>query len=83
MRPDKANLILLAANFQWRGIPVDVAVAVGARPKDKAIKWLQDFCLASRRPLIFQTDGEWIAYGPPQFQAEMAERLSSGKNPWT
>jgi hypothetical protein len=83
MRPDKANLILLAANFQWRGIPVHVAVAVGPRPKEKAINWLKEFCLQSQRPLIFQSDGEWTAYGPPQFQTEMAERLSSGKNPWT
>jgi hypothetical protein len=83
MRPDKANLILLPANFRWRGIPVHVAVAVGARPKDKAINWLKDFCLKSHRPLVFQMDDEWIAYGPPQFQTEMAERLSGGKHPWS
>ena len=82
MRPDKANLILLPANFQWRGIPVHVAVAVGARPKDKAINWLKDFCRKSHRPLIFQMHDEWIAYGSPQFQTEMAARLSSGKQPW-
>jgi hypothetical protein len=83
MRPDKANLILLPGEFQWRGIPVHVAVAVGARPKDKAVKWLKEFCLKSQRPLEFQTDGEWIAFGPPQFQTEMAERLAGGKAPWT
>lgn len=83
MRPDKANLILLPANFRWRTIPVHVAVAVGARPKDKAIRWLKDFCLESHRPLIFQCDGEWSAYGPPQFQTEMAERLSRGEQPWS
>ena len=83
MRPDKANLILLPANFRWRGIPVHVAVAVGARPKDKAIKWLKDFCLASRRPLIFQTEGEWIAYGPPEFQSQMSARLASGEQVWS
>jgi|SRR5712672_1918964 len=82
-RPDKANLILLPANFQWRGIPVHVAVAVGPRPKDKAINWLRDFCLKSHRPLIFQMDGEWIAYGPPQFQTEMPKRLSNGEHPWS
>jgi hypothetical protein len=83
MRPDKAKLILLPASFQWRGIPVHVAVAVGARAKEKAIDWLRGFCLKSRRPLVFQMDGEWIAYGPPQFQAEMAERLAAGDRPWT
>jgi len=29
MRPDKADLILVPANFFWRGLPVDVAVAAG------------------------------------------------------
>src|SRR5207302_526051 len=29
MRPDKSDLILLASNFSWRGLPVDVAVPVG------------------------------------------------------
>ncbi len=57
--------------------------AVGPRPKDKAINWLRDFCLKSHRPLIFQMDGEWIAYGPPQFQTEMAKRLSNGEHPWS
>lgn len=83
MRPDRANLILLPANFQWRGIPVHVAVAVGARPQADAIDWLKEFCLTSKRPLMFQFDGEWIAYGPPLFQTEMAARLSSGKDPWS
>ena len=31
MRPDKSDLILLAANFAWHGLPVDVAVAAGDR----------------------------------------------------
>ena len=43
MRPDKSDLILLAANFVWRGLPVDVAVTAGARPKKKALDWLMKF----------------------------------------
>jgi hypothetical protein len=88
MRPDKANLILLASNFQWRGVPVHVAVAVGARPKEKAINWLKEFCRQSQRPLIFQTDGEWIAYGPPRFQGFPnyllpGFRTALSKNSWS
>ena len=36
MRPDKSDVILLAANFFWKGLPVDIAVAAGRRPKQKA-----------------------------------------------
>jgi hypothetical protein len=31
MRPDKSDMIMLAANFLWHGLPVDVVVAAGAR----------------------------------------------------
>ena len=43
MRPDKSDLIMLAANFVWHGLPVDVVVAAGARPKKKALDWLMKF----------------------------------------
>ena len=33
MRPDKADMIMLAANFFWHGLPVDVIVAAGPWPK--------------------------------------------------
>src|SRR5664280_2676368 len=35
MRPDKSDMIMLAANFFWHGLPVDVVVAAGDRPKRK------------------------------------------------
>ena len=61
MRPDKSRLILLAANFIWRGLTVDVAVAVGERPKTKALDWMQRFSAETRRPLIYQIDDAWFA----------------------
>ena len=33
-------MIMLAANFFWRGLPVDVVVPVGKQPKQKALDWL-------------------------------------------
>jgi hypothetical protein len=39
MRPDKSDMIMLAANFFWNGLPVDVVVAAGNRPKRKALDW--------------------------------------------
>jgi hypothetical protein len=83
MRPDRSNLILLAANFMWRGLPVDVAVTAGERPKTKALEWLKTFCAAHKRLLLYQLAEEWYAFGPPAFQIEMQERIGRGERPWT
>jgi len=36
-------MLMLAANFAWQGLPVDVIVAVGDRPKKKALDWADEF----------------------------------------
>jgi hypothetical protein len=82
MRPDKSDLIMLAANFSWRSLPVDVAVAAGAHPKKKALDWLLAFSAAHKRLLIYQMDGEWFVFGPPAFQAEISQRIQRGETPW-
>jgi len=82
MRPDKAQLILLAANFMWQGQPVDIAVPVGDGPKPKALDWLKKFCSSRRRMLLYQIKDEWFAFGPPAFQSEMYERIGKGLTPW-
>ena len=82
MRPDKSGMIMLAANFMWQGLPVDVIVPVGTRPKQKALAWLMQFSAERRRPLLYQLDGEWFAYGPPAFQTEISERIQRGDTPW-
>jgi hypothetical protein len=84
MRPDKADMILLAANFSWRGLPVDVAVAVRDRPKQKALDWLTKFSSEKKRLLIYQLDGDWFAFGPPGIpgrnrRANRAGREALGK----
>jgi hypothetical protein len=43
MRPDRSDMIMLAANFAWYGLPVDVLVAAGDRPRKKALDWLMKF----------------------------------------
>jgi hypothetical protein len=75
-------MIVLAANFTWHGLPVDVAVAAGARPRQKALDWLMKFSAEKKRPLLYQMQEEWFAFGPPAFQAEMAERIGRGETPW-
>jgi hypothetical protein len=82
MRPDKSDMIMLAANFFWRGLPVDVLVAVGDRPKKKAMDWLMKFSAEKKRLLIYQVKEDWFAFGPPAFQAEVSERIARGEKPW-
>jgi hypothetical protein len=83
MRPDKSDLIMLAANSFWQGLPVDVIVAASRRPKQKALDWLMKFSTENRRCLIYQIDEEWFAFGPPAFQAEISGRVSRGEKPWS
>jgi hypothetical protein len=82
MRPDKSDMIMLAANFFWHGLPVDVVVAAGDRPKKKALDWLMKFSSENKRLLIYQMGEEWFAFGPPAFQAEISERIGRGEKPW-
>jgi len=83
MRPDRSNMIMLAANFAWEGLPVDVIVAVGDRPKKKALDWLMQFCAEQRRCLVYQIGEDWFAFGPPAFQSEIAQRVRRGDKLWS
>jgi hypothetical protein len=82
MRPDRSNMLMLAANFAWQGLPVDVIVAVGDRPKKKSLDWLMNFNAAHRR-CLYQIGEEWFAFGPPAFQSEISERVRRGGKPWS
>jgi hypothetical protein len=82
MRPDKSDMIMLAANFMWHGLPVDVVVAAGDRPKKKALDWLMKFSSEKKRLLIYQMEEDWFAFGPLAFQAEISERIGRGEKPW-
>jgi hypothetical protein len=63
-------------------LPVDVAVAVGIRPRKKALDWLTKFSSEKKRLLVYQRDEDWFAFGPPTFQAEITERIRRGEKPW-
>jgi len=75
-------MIMLPANFFWRGLPVDVVVPVGKQPKTKALDWLIKFCAEKRRPLVYQIGDDWFAFGPAAFREDIANRLARGEQPW-
>lgn len=82
MRPDRADMIMLPANFFWHGLPVDVVVTAGLRPRQQALDWLMTFCAKKKRLLLYQIGDDWFAFGPTAFQADITGRLARGEKPW-
>jgi len=83
MRPDKGRVILLASYFKWHNFAVDVAVPVAEGIAEDAFAWLTHFAASTKRLLIYQLDKEWYAFGPPDFQSEMAERIKKQGQFWS
>jgi hypothetical protein len=92
MKPSNARVIVLFNQHRWRGFPVDVAVPVGRRIPPRALRWLQQFAEANHRMLLyseqivdekgkFTVEQAVSAYGPPEFQEEMAARGRRGETP--
>jgi hypothetical protein len=92
MKPNEAKVMVLFNKFQWRGLPVDVAIPVGKRIPPRALNWLKQFAEQQGRPLVyleqevldgkFQKDQQAIAYGPPDFQQEISARITQGQRLW-
>lgn len=89
MKPNNAKVVVLFDQGQWRGMPVDVAVPVGRRIPQRALNWLQQFAQTHQRALLYSEqiveNGQFSnrqaahAYGPPEFQQEIAMRMQNGQ----
>ena len=89
MKPNNSKVIVLFDQSRWRGLPVDVAVPVGKRIPPRALQWLQQFAEKNNRMLLYSEqiveNGVYTkqqsvsAFGPPEFQQEMAEREGRGE----
>ncbi len=90
LRPDQARVMVLAAVRNWRGRPVDVAVPVGHRIPPRALNWLKQYAKQHARPLIYleqeskdlSREQGTVAYGPAEFQEEVARLLEAGEKLW-
>ncbi len=81
-RPDKIGVMVLRGKLKWRGLAVDVIVPAGQDPSSDVLAWMQRYGETHGRPFVYQTAGEWHAFGPPEFQQEMKERLASEEKLW-
>lgn len=92
MKPNEAKVVVLFDQRRWRGMPVDVAVPVGRRIPPRALKWLMEHAQRYQRALVYSEqiveDGRFTgqqafsAFGPPEFQQEMAECAARGERLW-
>ena len=74
--------MVLRGKLLWRGLSVDVVVPAGQDPSPDVLAWLQQYGQAHSRPFVHQENGEWHAFGPPEFQREMKRRLAGGEKLW-
>ncbi len=92
MKPNNAKVVVLFDQSQWRGLPLDVAVPVGRRIPPRALNWLQDFAMKNQRVLVYSEqhveNGKFSnrqaahAFGPPEFQQDVAARMQQGLPLW-
>jgi hypothetical protein len=92
MKPSNAKVIVLFEQSVWRDMPIDVAVPVGRRIPPRALNWLQQFAQSHSRVLLYSeqvvengtyTNRQAVAaFGPPEFQQEIAERMRRGEKLW-
>ena len=91
MKPNNARVVVLFDQSVWNGMPLDVAVPVGRRIPPRSLQWLQQFAQTNNRVLLYSeqivVDGKFTrqqsfsAYGPPEFQQDVAARLQRGESP--
>ena len=92
LKPDNGKMIVIFDKFQWMGMGVDLAVPVGKRIPPRSLQWIQRFCEANQRPLIYteqelvnkkMTGGQLVyGFGPPAFQQQVLLWQQEGKSLW-
>jgi hypothetical protein len=82
MRPYQCGVILLLDRLHWRGVPVDLAVAVERYIPAQTLEWLIAYARQHHRPLIYQVDEEWEGVGPHEFCKALRHAVAQGKRLW-
>ena len=79
-RPDRIGVI--AVGTQWRGAPALILVSAGNDPDEATLAWMRAYAQSTRTPFFYADRGERLGYGPPEFQREMAAKVSRGEPLW-
>jgi hypothetical protein len=79
-RPDRLGVMVIA--MRWRGREAYVLRSAGRDPDEKLLGWMREFSLRTERPFFYEVEGERFGFGPPEFQAEMSEKVARGERLW-
>ncbi|MDO8703855.1 MAG: hypothetical protein Q7J84_02800 [Sulfuricaulis sp.] len=79
-RPDKISVIFVIAT--WRSLPIYILTPAGRDPDGEVLGWMKNFSLETHRPFLYQSEGEWYAFGPPEFQQEILKKVAKGEKLW-
>jgi len=79
-RPDRIGVMVIP--MKWRGRTAYVLRSAGRDPDASLIAWMEDLSLRTGRPFFYERAGERYGFGPPEFQAEMSEKVARGVPLW-
>ena len=92
LKPSNGKVIVMFNKLRWNGLPVDLAVPVGKRIPPRSLNWIKKFSEENMRPLIYSEQvledhrlskqQQIMAYGPPEFQQDIARWHQEGKKLW-
>ena len=51
-------------------------------PDEALLAWMRDLSARTGRPFFYEIGGERFGFGPPEFQAEMAQKVARGEALW-
>jgi hypothetical protein len=57
-------------------------VGIRRRGRGELLAWTQDWAMHAQRPFLYQSGGEWYAFGPAEFQQEMLAKMERGEKLW-
>jgi hypothetical protein len=72
----------MVIDMKWRGRPAYMLRSAGRDPDAELLAWMRDMSLRTGRPFFYEENGERFGFGPPEFQAEMAEKVARGERLW-
>lgn len=79
-RPDQLGMMVIT--MKWRGREAYVLRSAGRDPDERILAWMREMSLRTGRPFFYEIDNERYGFGPPEFQAEMAEKVARGERLW-
>ncbi len=81
-RPDRSGVIVLLSKLDWRGMDVDVVVPADSDPGERVLNWMRNYGMQHQRPFMYQAEGIWFGFGPPEFQQEVRDKVRRGEALW-